>query len=125
MAKVRPDEGGEFPAVAARHGPEAQIDVDADCGARSCPVTGLTAGGRSLDHGGRHGELAHARPEGRAGIPNRGRSERQHSPCADGSLYLFVESVIAASLAPVTETFQNFLSDGARPTPGSTNEPLR
>lgn len=60
------------------------------------PVAAMAAGGRSLDHGGRHGEVTHARPEGEEGILVRGRSEHQHSPCADGSPILFTEGVIIA-----------------------------
>ncbi|MCR3724543.1 hypothetical protein FHS35_001391 [Streptomyces umbrinus] len=45
----------------------------------------MATGGRCLDHGGRHGELSHARLEGKAEILVRGVSEHQHSPCADGT----------------------------------------
>ncbi len=85
MAQVGPEPGGEFRAVGARHGTRREIDVDARGGARPRPVADETAGGRRLDHGQRHGELSHARPEGEAGIPERGVGEHQHSPCADGS----------------------------------------
>lgn len=85
MAEIGPDPGREVVAMRARHGTQIEIDVDACGGARPRPVPGGAAGGRSLDHGRRHGELAHAQPEGKAGIPIRGPSEHQHSPCADGT----------------------------------------
>lgn len=91
MAEIVPDPGREFAAVGARHGAGAEIDIDTRGGACPCPVADLTAGGRGLDHGGRHGELSHARPEGKAGIPVRVLSEHQHSPCADGAPNLLTE----------------------------------
>ena len=91
MTEIGPDSSGEVVAVSTRHGTQVEIDVDACGGARPRPVPGKAAGGRSLDHGGRHGELSHGQPEGRAGIPIRGLSEHQHSPCADGTPILPTE----------------------------------
>lgn len=85
MTKIGPDLGREFLAMGTCHGTKIEIDIDACGGARPRPVPDTTAGGRSLDHGRRHGELTHAQPEGKAGIPVRGLSEHQHSPCADGA----------------------------------------
>lgn len=96
VAQVVPEEGRQFTAVGPRHGPWGDIDIDARRGAGSCPVPGTTPGGRGLDHGGRYGEFAYARPEGREGVPVRDPSEHQHSPCADGSPILFTEYVVIA-----------------------------
>lgn len=85
VAQVGPQERGEFVAVGACHGPWAEIEVEARGGARPGPVAGVAAGGRGLDQGGGHGELAYARPEGKAGGPRRVLGGHQHSPCADGT----------------------------------------
>lgn len=85
MAEIGPDPGREVAAMSAGHGAQIEVDIDACGGACACPVPGMAAGGRSLDHGRRHGVGTHARPEGKAGIPVRDLSEHQHSPCADGT----------------------------------------
>lgn len=85
MPEIGPDPGREVVAVRARHGTQIEIDIHACGGAGPGPVPDGTAGGRGLDHGRRHGVLAYAQPEGKAGIPIRGLSEHQHSPCADGT----------------------------------------
>lgn len=88
LAEIGPELGRDFATVDACHGARIEIDIDARGGARPRPVADVAAGGRSLDHGRRHGELTHARPEGesgKAGNPVRGLSEHQHSPCVDGS----------------------------------------
>lgn len=85
MAEIGPDLGCKFLAMGTGHGTQIEIDIDACGGTRPRPVPGEASGGRSLDHGRRHGELAHAQPEGKAGIPIRDLSEHQHSPCADGT----------------------------------------
>ncbi len=85
VAEVGPDPVREVAAVRAGQGTQVEIDVEACGGACRGPVAGMAAGGRSLDHGGRHGVLAYAEPEGEAGVPVRGPSEHQHSPCAVGT----------------------------------------
>lgn len=93
MAEIGTYLGREFLAIGTPHETQIEIDIDIDAcgGTRSCPVPGTTAAGRSLDHGRRHGELSHAQPEGKAGIPIHSRSEHQHSPCADGTPILPTE----------------------------------
>ncbi len=101
VAQIVPDAGREVTAVGAGHGAQVEIDVDARGGTRSGPVTGTAARGRGLDHGGRYGVLAYAPPEGEAGIPGRGVSGHQLSPCADGTPNLCREFVvIAGSITP-------------------------
>ncbi|GHH51125.1 hypothetical protein GCM10018775_49310 [Streptomyces umbrinus] len=85
MAEIRADLGGEIPASGTSQGPQIEIDIHTGGGACPGPVPGMATGGRCLDHGGRHGELSHARLEGKAEILVRGVSEHQHSPCADGT----------------------------------------
>ena len=91
LTQVRPDPGGELSAMGTCHGTQIEVDVEAGGGTGPGPVTAEAAGGGGLDHGGRHGELAHAQPEGKPGIPVRGVSGHQHSPCADEAPNLLSE----------------------------------
>lgn len=97
MAQVGPNSGRGLPAMATSQGPDIDIDIETGCGTCPGPVADGTPGGRGFDHGGRHGELAHAQPEGKAGIvPIRARSAHQHSPCTNGTPNLCAEEVIIA-----------------------------
>jgi hypothetical protein len=71
--------------VAPGHGAQIQLDVDACRCTRAGPVAHRTAGGRSFDHRGRHGELAHALPSEKTEITVYGKGAHQHSPCLDGT----------------------------------------
>ena len=111
MAEIGPDPGGTLPTMGPGHRPQVEVDIDPRGGAGSGPVPGTPASGRGLDHGGRHGELTHAQPQGRTGIHIRGLSEHQHSPCADVTPDLFTEwVVIAGSVAPGAMAHQSFSS---------------
>ena len=69
----------------------AGVDVETRRGTGTGPVADVPAGGRGLDHGGRHCVLPYAAPEGKAGIPVRDVWVHQHSPCADGTPILSTE----------------------------------
>lgn len=84
--QIRTKAGDELGAVAVAHGAQIEIDVDPGGGAGPRPVTDRTPCGRGLDHGRRHGVLAHALPHQQVGR-NRVREVmcHQHSPCANDS----------------------------------------
>ncbi|WP_324192252.1 hypothetical protein [Nocardia puris] len=86
MAQVGPELGGGLGAVDASYGTWIDIGIETRCGTSTNPITGMTPGGRGFDHRGRHGVLAHAQPEGEAGIvPVRESSAHQHSPGTNGT----------------------------------------
>lgn len=81
VVEVVRDLRGDVGAVGAgRHG-QIDVDIEPRCGTSATPITRKTPVGCGLDHGQRHGELAHTQPEGQSGVdPVRGRRVHQHSP---------------------------------------------
>ncbi len=112
VAQIGPDAGREV--VARVRATERRLrSTSMPAAARPGPVPGTAAGGRGIDHGRRHGELAHARPEG-GGVPSRWRSITP--PCADGSPNLASGGVvIAGSIAAPAPTCQVFFRAGGPP----------
>ncbi|MEU6723487.1 hypothetical protein ABZ917_07230 [Nonomuraea wenchangensis] len=94
MPEIVPYARRDLVPMDAGHGTQVEIDVHARRGARPRPVADGTAGGRTFDHGGRHGELAHAQPEKKARILVRDHRVHQHSPCANGTPNLLKERFI-------------------------------
>jgi hypothetical protein len=89
MTQISADLCRELPTVGATHGTQVQIHVDSRGSAGPGPVARHTARGRRLDHRRRHGELAHARPEKKAGVSIHDPGVHQHSPLVNGTPDLF------------------------------------
>lgn len=100
MSEIGADPPGEQMTLCARHFAQVQVHIDVRCRAGPRPVANSPARGGGFDHRRRHGELAHARPEKKAGILARGQGVRhQHSPVANGTPDLHDEVSIETSVA--------------------------
>lgn len=84
VTEVVRDLRGDIDAVCVGQHGHIDVDIESRCGTGTAPVACTTPVGCGLDHGRRHGDLAHTQPEGQSRVdPIRGRRVHQHSPCAN------------------------------------------
>jgi hypothetical protein len=81
--KIGTNQPRELPPISGRHRTQIEIHVEVGGSTRPGPVAGIPPSGSSFDHQGRHGELPHAPPTEKTGLPIRDQGVHQHSPCAD------------------------------------------